>query len=67
MPRGGRGAPGGGLRLPPEMVRIARSIDAAGGADAGDDISVVIGRIEDRAVYELSCYVRACMMRTGFA
>lgn len=77
MPRG-RGAPPGdkerggqgGVRLPPEMVRLARSIDSPGGAEEDNPPSGVrelVGRIESRAAYELSCYVRACMMRTGFA
>jgi hypothetical protein len=58
------------------MVRIVRSVDAMGGeagvaggvlSEAGGSVSEAIGRIEGRATYELSCYVRACMMRTGFA
>lgn len=71
MPRSG--ASERGLRLPPEMVRLARSIDSNGApgggepAQPGEDMSVVIGRVENRGVYELACYVRACMMRTGFA
>jgi hypothetical protein len=36
-------------------------------AEAGVDVSAMISRIEGRGVQELRCYVRACMMRTGFA
>lgn len=63
----------GGVRLTPEMMSLARSIDAGagggggGGEDGGSGANELVARVEERAVHELSCYVRACMMRMGFA
>lgn len=56
----------GGIVLPAQLVALARAKD--GDATEGEEggVSAMIRRIEGRAVQELSCYVRACMMRTGF-
>jgi hypothetical protein len=60
----------GGIVLPAQLVALAQARDsldtAQGGTEKEQGVSAMIRRIEGRAVQELSCYVRACMMRTGF-